>query len=76
MNKLFCVLLVILCPFFINAEKSLTKDLVQALTASLAGFEQLTVEFPKLEDSLDQSGLYTDKVKALKPLNLYLTIQK
>jgi hypothetical protein len=76
MNKLFCVLLVILCPFFVNPEKALTRDLVQALTASLAGFEQLTVEFPELEDSLDQSGLYTDKVKALKPLNLYLTIQK
>jgi len=68
MNKLFSVLLIVLCPFFVNAEKALSKDLVQALEASLKGFQQLTEEYPELEETFDQNMLSVDKEKVLKTI--------
>jgi hypothetical protein len=68
MNKLFCVLLVVLCPFFVNAEKALSKDLVQSLKATIEGFQQLTEEYPELEKTFGQNLLSADKAKVLKSI--------
>jgi hypothetical protein len=68
MNKLFCVLLVVLCPFFVNAEKALSKDLVQSLEATIEGFQQLTEEYPELEKTFGQNLLSADKAKVLKSI--------
>ena len=68
MNKLFCVLLMVLCPFFVNAEKALSKELIQALGASIGGLQQLTKAHPGLEETFDKNMFSADKVKVLKTI--------